>query len=267
LIINKPISVTWTLNQNSTGSANAPGGNNDWVGLFKEESNNRSYLYYEWTASHKGSSAKFVAPNFPGNYVFRYFGNRSYTLLGSSKPFVVGPTYRLLPTVGQNNQVKINIKQTFGKSYPRSWLGLYEPSKPNNSYLTFENVGEKQEVSFTVPKAGVWEFRLFPQRAYDQVAACKVDVNGDTKLELSVDGDNIVLSYNVTTLDTKVDRVWFGIYHVSEKNYRYYQRFQYIWEPIGTKKLKMIKKNGTYEARLFAHGTTTVICTSNAITV
>jgi len=264
---NEPITVTWTLAPTpSTGNINMLGGVNDWVGIFRDGANNRNYTYYEWTASHKGS-ATFIAPSVPGTYVFRYFVNRTYNLVGSSKLIVVGPSFQLTPTVGDKNQVNVQIKQTFGKPCPRAWVGLYEPSKPNNTYVTYENIGDKSELLFTVPKGGVWEFRLFPQRAYDHVTACKVDVNGQTKLGLSTEGAEVVVTYTVSALDPKADRVWFGIYHVSEKSPRNYRRFQYITDTEGKRRMKLMKTRGTYEARLFAHGTTSVICTSNPITV
>jgi len=268
---NESITVTWNLPTAPVSSSEVgvhPGGASDWVGIFRDGSPNKTYSYYQWTSSHPSGSATFTAPSVPGNYVFRYFVNRSYTLVGSSKPFVVGPSFQLIPVVGEKNQVKINVQQTFGKPCTRSWIGLYDPTKANNAYITYENVGDKKEIQFTVPKAGIWEFRMFPLRAYDHVASCKVDVNGDTKLALSVVGAEVVLNYNVSTLDPKTDRVWFGIYSITEQNSRYYRRFQYISDTsVGEKRMKVLKTAGTYEARLFAHGTTAVICRSNTITI
>jgi len=266
----QPIIVTWTLPPSileTSETANAPGGPNDWVGLFREGAQNKNYTYYLWSSAHKGT-ATFSTPTVPGVYVFRYFINKSYTVVGSSNTFVVGPSYTLSPAVGEKNQVKIDIEQTFGKPCPKAWVGLYEPAKPDNAYATYENVGDKKEVTFTVPKAGVWEFRLFPTRAYDHVASCKVDVNGDTKLSLAIEGNVVALTFNVSTLDPNADKVWYGIYHVEEKNARYYRRCQYIKATSGKTTVNIMKTPGTYEARLFANGNTAaVICRSNTVTI
>jgi hypothetical protein len=267
------ITVTWVLPTLPTSSANVvtPGGPNDWVGLFPESAANSAYCYYEWTASHATGSASFTVPSIPGNYVFRYFVNRSYNMMGSSKTFSVGPAYQLTPTIGENNKVKVCVQQTFGnKPYPNSWIGLYDPSKPNTAYITYENVGDKKEIQFTVPKAGIWEFRLFPlYRTYNHVASCKVDINGETKISLTVQGQEVVLTYNISTLDPKNDNVWFGIYFVTETNPRYWRRRQYISDtPVGVRRMKVLQHAGTYEARLYAHGNTSaVICKSNTIVI
>lgn len=131
-------------------------------------------------------------------------------------------------------------------------------------------MGEKKEVHFTVPKAGIWEFRLFPlYRTYLHVASCKVDVNGETKISLTVEGQEVVLTYNVSTLDPKNDNIWFGIYYVDETNPRRWRRGQKIADvPVGVRRMKVLQHAGTYEARLFAHGNmSAVICKSNTITV
>jgi len=194
--------------------------------------------------------------------------NRTYNTVGSSKPFCVGPTYLLTSTIGENNQVKVQVQQTFGKPYQDAWVGLYYHSKPNKEYVTYDTVKDKKELQFTVPKAGLWEFRLFPlYRAYYHVASCTADITGETKISLSVEGQEVVLKYNISTLDPKTDNVWFGIYFVSETNLRYWRRRQYISDvAVGTRRMKVLQHAGTYEARLFAHGNT-VICKSNTITV
>jgi len=265
------ITVTWpvpTLPSSAISTAR-PGGPNDWVGLYPETAPNNAYSYYEWTASHPTGTAVFSAPSIPGNYVFRYFVNRTYNMMGSSKPFAIGPAYQLTPTIGENNQVKIQIQQTFGRQYANSWIGLYDPSKPNKEYAAYENVGDKKEILFCVPKAGIWEFRLFPlYRAYDHVASCKVDISGESKITLSVEGQEVILTYNISTLDPKRDNVWFGIYHSTENNPRYWRRKQTIADTSkGVRRMKVLQHAGTYEARLFAQGSTTVICRSNAITI
>jgi len=94
-----------------------------------------------------------------------------------------------------------------------------------------------------------------------------VDVSGDAKLSLSLDTTSVILTYSISTLDPSVDKVWFGIFHVEEKNSRYYRRFQYLRDTTGTKTMNVMKTPGTYEARLFAHGSAEVICRSNTVTI
>jgi len=238
----------------------------DWIGFYSESASPKDYITYEWIVAKKGSIT-FKAPAISGNYIFRYFVNKSYTCWGSSNIVTVGPSYELTPTVIDANEVKISVKLLRGQPSPNAWVAMYEPDKDNKSYYTYSYLGTNSELSFKIPKVGVWEFRLFPQKAYYPASSCRVDLNGSDKIELSIVNNQAVISYKVVTVDHYYDNVWIGIFNQNETDNKQWRRYKYVNSSDGKLFVKAMQTPGTYEARLFANGTPTVLCRSNTVTI
>jgi len=244
----------------------------DWIGFYSEIASPKDYLTYEWIVTPKSPAAKkgtltFKAPTISGNYIFRYFVNKSYTCWGSSNIVKVGPSYDLTPTVIDANEVKITVKLLRGQPSPNAWVAMYEPDKDNKNYYTYSYLGTNSELSFKIPKVGIWEFRLFPQKAYYPASSCRVDLNGSDKIELSIVNNQAVISYKVVTVDHYYDNVWIGIFNQNETDNKQWRRYKYVNSSEGKLFVKAMQTPGTYEARLFANGTPTVLCRSNTVTI
>jgi len=49
----------------------APGNNNDWIGIFKADAGDRSYITYQYLGGRKSGTLTFAAPEEVGKYNFR----------------------------------------------------------------------------------------------------------------------------------------------------------------------------------------------------
>lgn len=67
----------------------APGYSQDWIGLYREDADDRSYLSWQYIDGLRSGSRTFSAPNEPGRYNFRLFENNGYTRLAVSETFEV----------------------------------------------------------------------------------------------------------------------------------------------------------------------------------
>jgi hypothetical protein len=123
----------------------------------------------------------------------------------------------------------------------------------------------------TKTKGGEWIFRLFPERSfigsYVPVAECSIIVKGQDSLNLTFEGPQTFVEYDVQTADPLNDNVWIGLYFADSVGYKEYRRFKRIATGKGKITFKTPIHKGTYNARLFAHGNTTPIETSNSIVV
>jgi len=238
----------------------------DWIGFYTDGASPKDYLTYEWVGTKRGTT-NFKAPAISGNYIFRYFVNKSYVCWGSSNLVAVGPSFELIPSVLNAIEVKITVKQLSGQPCPNAWVAMYEPDKDNKSYYTYSYLGTNSELTFKIPKVGIWEFRLFPQKSYNTAATCKVDLNGNDKIDLSIVNNQAVISYKVVTVDPYYDNVWIGIFNQNETDNKQWRRYKYVYSSEGQLFVKAMQTQGTYEARLFARGSSTVLCRSNTVTI
>jgi len=238
----------------------------DWIGLYLDTAESKEYITYEWVTSKKGKIT-MKAPMIPGNYSFRYFVNKTYVSWGKSNPVKVGPTFQLTPTVVNPTEVKIKVDQLTGHPCPNAWLAMYEPDKDNKSYYTYFYLGSSSELRFKIPKVGVWEFRLFPQKTYYPAETCRVNLNGNDSLSLEVVNNQAIIKYNLMTVDPYCDNVWIGIFNQDETDSRQWRRYKYISESSGSVTAKVMQTPGTYEARLFACKSSKVRCKSNTVTI
>lgn len=80
--------------------------------------------------------------------------------------------------------------------------------------MTYKWAKAGEELSFDIPKAGSWNFKVFPDRGYDFVTSHSVTVKGTDSLNLKLDQERnkAIIEYDVTTVDPKTDNVWIGIF-------------------------------------------------------
>jgi len=255
------IQVTWE-SENISSS-------NDWIAIYHESDQNvKSYQTYQWVQPNAtGGSIVFTAPSIPGIYFFKYLVNSTYESVMTSSPVRVGPAFKLFPTVLNEKQVKIDVEQLSGKPCPNAWVAAFEVGLDNKNYTTYEWVSAYSTLTFSLPKSGKWEFRLFPEKAYHHVASCVTNLNGSDSLSLSINNGTAVIKYNVLSLDPAKDGPWIGIYHVTESDNRQWRRYKYVTDPKGEIVVKAMQTSGTYEARLFAYKSHSVLARSNTVVV
>jgi hypothetical protein len=254
---------------------------NDWIVMYNATSTSVSnYITWEWIgkATREGSIT-FKAPDL-GKFFFRYFFNKSYRLQAVSNVVGVGPEFILTPTVINERKCKVTYSQKTGNFHSNAWIGLYEKNELENSqYKNYQwlSSATNSSLTFDIPKAGRWEFRLFPYRnllgPYIHVSSCVFSTQGQDKLELSadpLDEKQIEVKCKISTLDLQRDSVWIGVYFADEKNNRLMRRYKSLdYSPDGACAIKFKKPihKGQYEVRLFANRSYDILAKSNVLDV
>jgi hypothetical protein len=247
------IIVTWSHPAPTSG---------DWIGMYLDHESERNYITYQWV-DPAATEVTFVAPSSCGHYNFRYFHNKTYNSHGCSPVIAVGPQFSLSTTKVSPNEIGVKIDQKSGEVCPNLWVALYPHGETNpKSYLSFKWAKAGDDLSFEIPKAGSWNFKVFSDRGYDYTTSYSVTVPGNNSLTLKQDASKAVVEWDVTTVDPAKDSVWVGIFRVDQTDSRYYQRYKYISTHKGSLEVSALKESGVYEARLFAHGTYDVLCSS-----
>jgi len=252
----------------------------DWIGLYKVGAN--AYTTYQWVKGKEVQFALYRAEY--GEYLLKYISNKKQCLAVSPK-FKIGPVYNLTPILSHKEkteepQVVLKIEQKSGdaaSSY--AWVGMYQmvgnqPS-PSKSYYTYQrwNPSNPEAIVFQIPKAGIWEFRLFPSNDYQHAASCIQEVNGDDRLHLRLDDKlavpQIFVDVDLRTRDIAKDSPWIGVYKVNESSTKAYRRYKAITvNGQSTIQFKAPIHTGEYEVRLFADGDySRVLAKSNSISI
>eukprot|EP01127_Copromyxa_protea_P012657 TRINITY_DN3318_c0_g1_i1.p1 TRINITY_DN3318_c0_g1~~TRINITY_DN3318_c0_g1_i1.p1 ORF type:complete len:720 (-),score=194.55 TRINITY_DN3318_c0_g1_i1:72-2195(-) len=238
----------------------------DWIALYADGKSGRDYVTYEWVSQRKGAIS-FSAPHTYGNYHVCYFTNGSYETYGVSNSVAVGPLYDFRAELN-GNDIVVNVEPQTGTPCAQAWVAMYSSNSSGlGDYYTYQWVGDNKKLTFQVPKTASWNFKLFPHKTLNPVASCDVEVKGENKLSVSVEGNLIHVNYSVATLDPSRDKIWIGIYFCEEGNQRQFRRRKVIGEKEGIWTCKKMIHKGIYEARLFACGTYEVRERSAAINI
>jgi len=269
LDIKHPITVEWEMETAPSSS--------DWIGLYKVGSDNSGYASYNWISPAERRGAMTFKPVEFGEYELRYFAStssffsRQYSVKAVSNPVRVGPQLNLAPSWdAATNMLSVKFEQKAGNQYPSAWVGLYVKSEKDNSqYRAFDWLTNAVDntLKFACPKAGEWEFRVFPQRSYVDVARAGITVGGTDRVELSLVDGQMVVKTELTTVDPAYDNVWVGIYKTEEADNRQYRKYKYVGQASGTITFRSCTTPSTYEARIFANKGLGVVCRSNTIVV
>jgi len=142
--LGEPVHVTWKL-------IGAEPSKHDWIGLFAKSKGNNEYYSYQWTGQLSSGKVTFLAPNNFGEYEFRFFhGSNYYEHLAISNPIFVGPIFEMEASCNENN-IFVRVTQRLGGVYPKAWVGLFLKGAQNNQYITYEWLGNKTEILFSIP--------------------------------------------------------------------------------------------------------------------
>jgi len=238
--------------------------------MYKEGQPENAYTTYQWVSAHKPGAVQFTAPKECCKIFFRYFAAKTYLTCGVTSLVHVGPRFNLKTTMKEKSVLNVEVESLTEGNYPNLWIGFYDHrEKRPGSYLTFQYT--QKSVDFQIPKAGSYTLRCFPEKSLDFAAETTITVAGNDILEFSIkEGSELVVSYALTTVNPKTDRVWVGIYRAEEgPKSANYLRYKHISDATGTVTMKAFGPNdeGTFEARLFACGTYDVVCRSKSITI
>jgi len=265
------------------------------------------YGYYDWTKGQRQGQISVPRPDIYGRYFFQFWTlipSGGWKCIGMSQPVLVGPKLTLATTVlgdGKTMPTRVRVttsllSATMNDIPANAWIGLYQEKEDsavneadfNRKYTVFQwlSTGKltrlpdtkspddkllhnvTNDLEFDLPKAGKWQFRLFPWKSYDMAAFTSVDLAGENMLQLSYDGPVMKCVCSVNTLDPTTDYVWVGVYRVEEANMRQYRRYKYLSTPGKSEfTCKTPIHTGVYEARLFAHQSYDVVAKSNTVSV
>jgi hypothetical protein len=159
-------------------------------------------------------------------------------------------------------------------SHADSWVDLGQAGeisfpRPENK-ADAHAVEQAWRLSFTAPRCGPWQIRVFPSKTYQRVAQLDVVLDGEDVILMETDpADIAVLHVNVclaTADPVNGSAVWVWIGFQDETRQGYYRRYQYI-SRVGVSHLsfKTPIHKGTYEARLFVKGQTEPLARSNLL--
>jgi len=161
---------------------NPPGWSHDWIALAKVGSSPSSYITYSYVIS--GPSWSVQMPSTPGEYEFRLLVNNSYTQVAVSPIVTVAepipgpdpdpPTLTPSTTTATTGQaVTVTLANSPGGS--GDWLALAAVGSARQASVTFVYVGAgvtDRTWTVNMPSTpGEYEFRLFVNNSYTQVAA------------------------------------------------------------------------------------------------
>eukprot|EP00457_Paulinella_chromatophora_P002160 gb/GEZN01002164.1/.p1 GENE.gb/GEZN01002164.1/~~gb/GEZN01002164.1/.p1 ORF type:complete len:663 (+),score=116.47 gb/GEZN01002164.1/:66-2054(+) len=273
----------------------------DYIGIYWEDDvrTGGPYVTYHWTYAKPKGVLSFRSPGYCGSYVFQYVTNSESGLkcIAASPPVQVGASFQLKvvkPSTQQTMpmEVSVVIEQSSPKmvDFPATgWIALYsktdkEHRPTDKSYVDYQWVAAQSKVveseakdglhrqvrvlPYSIPKAGIWEFRFFAHKAYRAVSRLTLNLTGQDTVQLVVEGDKMIVNCKVATVNPATDPVWIGIFHSSEENPRQYRRCKYISEAgVTTLTFKKCIHTGTYEARLFANRSFDVLATSEQVHV
>lgn len=156
---NKKVNVTFS---------NAPGYNNDWVGLFKVGAGEKNWITYQYLQGKTSGTLEFAAPETPGQYEFRLWTAENTAHLTTSKSFAVnwGPI-SMIPTVKPKNaqgKVLVSVQFSGAPGYNSDWIGLFKAGAGERSYVSYQYLQGKTSgtLEFECPNDGSrYEFRMW----------------------------------------------------------------------------------------------------------
>jgi len=157
-----------------------------WIGIYdKNESNNKSYIAYDWLANgrEKGELTFPVPKN--GDYEVRYFPQRRYYDTNKMPILVAENNVLLLKKDEAAKVTKVNYKVcSVDPETDYTWIGLFFVDEQDNTrWRRYSYVTEKEgELSFKTPlHAGVYQARLFANKSFVPILKSENIVVADTE--------------------------------------------------------------------------------------
>jgi hypothetical protein len=266
------ITIQWT----HSGTPNA----NDWIAMYPIGKSGGDYYTYQWvTPGPQHEPLHFDAPySAASNFYFCYMANRSYTVLAESAVVSIGPDYSIQlvrclenkqqsisATQGNLYSVTLQVSQNSGKQQPNLWLGLYATTDAHiKNFLSYQYCSVDKELTFSIPKSGLWVFKLFPFKSYEPILSFPYFIEGEDKASLSLVGNQFVIEYHIKTLSLD-QQPWIGIYDISEGRANHWKRYKYVDNYTGAMTIAANLPNGQYEARILDYVNSAVVAKSGVV--
>ena len=156
---------------------NAPGYDNDWIGLFKVGAEAKGWVSYQYLKGKTKGSLEFVAPESPGSYEFRMWGREYTKHLSTSVPFTVqwGPVSMKVTVSSPDAQGKrkLTVQYSGAPGYDNDWIGLFYAGAAEKSWVSYQYLKGKTTgtLEFACPDdTKSYEFRMWG-REYTQFLA------------------------------------------------------------------------------------------------
>lgn len=255
----------------------APGNNNDWIGIFKAEAGERSYISYQYLSGKKSGSLSFAAPEEVGKYVFRMWEAEWTRMIGvSNQVSVQYPAVSLQCDVssqyiGMNKKLRVSYSNAPG--YNNDWIGLFKVGGAQKDYFggyQYLQGRTSGTLEFAAPETpGNYEFRFWTRENTAHLATSK---------PINIDWGPITLVPTVQPADAKgvvkvsvqfsgapgYNNDWIGLFKVGSAE-RAYTSYQYLQaKTSGTLIFECPNDGSQYEFRMWANEWTKLLGKSSA---
>lgn len=266
--------------------------NRDWIGVFRTESPNQSYLKWRYVGSAQGSGSLTV-PSEAGTYELRYLKNNGYTSVAESPQFVVGDggggtggSYELTvspQSVAVGGAVTVSWQSPSGENISQDWVSVFKVGESNQSYRDWEYVTQQNgTATLQAPtEPGSYEVRYLKNNGYTDVKRSQAFIvqtggggGGGTEGEYRITanktdvrpGESIQATW-IAPASANLSRDWVGIFKVGTSNQAFLD-----WEytnnrPTGTTTLLAPANVGEYELRYLKNNGYTSVASSPAFRV
>ena len=271
------LTVTWSTSVPTAG---------DWIGLFKENFPDGSYIAWRYTTGATSGSVPLTVPASAaaGTYNVRLFLNSGNTSVATSAAITVnalasGAALSATPSpIAAGNDLTVNWTNITSPT-GGDWIGLFRADYPDSSYIAWRyTTGTANgSVTLTVPLsagAGTYNVRLFLNSSNTAIAASPWITVTAAAATASVNaspspinaGSDLTVTWN-TTVPSPGD--WIGLFPAA------YPDSSYIaWRYTGgaangsvSLTVPLSASAGTYNVRLFLNNSNTSVATSTAVTV
>ena len=249
------------------------GNTNGWVGFYKTDSQDRTYITFSYLRNLQGGRYTVKAPKELGTYNFRIFSDGGYNKIGESSSVQV---VQYTPNLSTNKTTylpneKITVSYSQGSIFSGAWIGLSRQGTADNSYMTFKytDASGQGTLDFNAPREpGVYEIRKFLDSGYTKIGSMQITVREFTptltpsRIEVNP-GEKVNVSF---TDGSTYSGAWIGVHRVGDPNTTY-QSFRYTNATSGTLEFTMPRQVGTYEFRIYKDSGYTLIGTSRPVIV
>jgi len=224
----------------------------DFIPQLKKK--NSDYITYNYVSKpgENNGSVTFVAKAY-GTFHFRFIRNN---IVFAACKVDVGPVVELKGEVKEKEDktrsILIQTNTTFGAIPSKSWIGLFHKAEPNlKNWIQYE-YASKSEITFSNQlKPAIYNCRLVS--GYDVLATSNdIVISGEDQIFVDVKQE-IEITYQLQTiLSPYWEGAWFGVFTSSETDENLWKLYSKIVDPKGIIKIKLPKKSGSYDIRLFA---------------
>jgi len=253
---NNNITLNWNLNNGEIASG-------DWLGLYKVNMDNRSYI--KTIPLTQGKTKDIITFNNtldPGSYEFRFFPYKcGYTYVTKSNIFEIPNLDKLeVDIVKVNNRIqklKVNYQINSRNPSTSDWIALYKKGSENNYYIIFKYIDPKIPfVEFDTPREIMeYEFRYHSstQSKYQDLTRSETIIIENTDIiHAEIEGKIITVNWDINSQE-KTTSDWVGLFKIQELNNKTYIQYKYVDAHSNAVVFDTPNEKGTYEIRYFSY--------------